>query len=69
MLFCVQGMLESMLEPHLIAAGANRTQIGLSFLILGAVYMLATPFGGLVSLFQRIAMFVKICILTINQGF
>ena len=42
-------MIESMLEPHLKdSAGANQTQVGLTFLILGGVYMATTPITGYV---------------------
>ena len=47
--FCGNGMIESMLEPHLKdSAGANQTQVGLTFLILGGVYMATTPITGFV---------------------
>ena len=43
-------MIESMLEPHLKSmAGADQMQVGITFLILGGVYMLTTPFVGYVS--------------------
>ena len=43
-------MIESMLEPHLKdAAGATQTEVGLTFLILGGVYMATTPITGYVS--------------------
>ena len=43
-------MIESMLEPHLKRkAGASQTDVGLTFLILGGVYMISSPIGGLVS--------------------
>ena len=49
--FCGNGMIESMLEPHLKdAAGATQTEVGLTFLILGGVYMATTPITGYVSL-------------------
>ena len=42
-------MIESMLEPHLKdSAGANQTEVGLTFLILGGVYMATTPITGYV---------------------
>ena len=48
--FCGNGMIESMLEPHLKdAAGATQTEVGLTFLILGGVYMATTPITGYVS--------------------
>ena len=47
--FCGNGMIESMLEPHLKdSAGANQTEVGLTFLILGGVYMATTPITGYV---------------------
>ena len=44
-------MIESMLEPHLKReAGATQADVGVTFLILGGVYMFSSPIGGLVSL-------------------
>ena len=44
-------MIESMLEPHLKRkAGASQSDVGITFLILGGVYMISSPIGGLVSL-------------------
>lgn len=48
--FCGNGMVESMLEPHLKEAGATQSQVGLTFLILGGVYMATTPIAGYVTL-------------------
>ena len=46
---CGNGMIESMLEPHLkSAAGADQMQIGITFLILGGFYMATTPVVGYV---------------------
>ena len=43
-------MIESMLEPHLKRkAGATQADVGVTFLILGGVYMFSSPIGGLVS--------------------
>ena len=43
-------MIESMLEPHLKRkAGASQSDVGITFLILGGVYMVSSPIGGLVS--------------------
>ena len=43
-------MIESMLEPHLKRkAGADQTDVGVTFLILGAVYIFSSLIGGLVS--------------------
>ena len=48
--FCGNGMIESMLEPHLKRkAGATQADVGVTFLILGGVYMFSSPIGGLVS--------------------
>lgn len=45
--FSGNGMIESMLEPHLKnAAGATQMEVGLTFLILGGVYMVSTPVAG-----------------------
>jgi len=47
--FCGNGMIESMLEPHLKRkAGATQADVGVTFLILGGVYMLSSPIGGLI---------------------
>ena len=44
-------MIESMLEPHLKRkAGASQSDVGITFLILGGVYMISSPIGGLVSM-------------------
>ena len=44
---CGNGMLESMLEPHLKYAGAGTVQVGVSFLVFGCCYMLGNVlFGG-----------------------
>ena len=37
-----------MLEPHLRSVGATQTEVGLTFLILGGVYMVTTPVAGYV---------------------
>ena len=43
-------MIESMLEPHLREdANASQNQIGVTFLILGGTYMVASPIMGYVS--------------------
>ena len=47
--FFGNGMIESMLEPHLSEAGADSTQVGWTFLIFGAVFMVSAPFAGFVS--------------------
>ena len=42
-------MIESMLEPHLKRkAMASQTEVGVSFFILGGLFMAITPIGGLV---------------------
>ena len=47
---CGNGMIESMLEPHLKRkAGADQTDVGVTFFILGAVYIFSSLIGGLVS--------------------
>ena len=49
---CGFGTVESMLEPHLKnAAGADQMQIGVTFLILGGVYMVTTPVVGYVRVY------------------
>ena len=43
------GMIESMLEPHLKRkAMASQAEVGVSFFILGGAFMVFTPIGGLV---------------------
>ena len=43
-------MIEAMLEPHLKRkASADQTDVGVTFLILGAVYMFSSLIGGVVS--------------------
>ena len=46
------GMIESMLEPHLIEAGATHNQVGLAFFICGLVFMVSAPIIGYVSNFN-----------------
>ena len=49
---CGNGMLESMLEPHLKYAGAGTVQVGVSFLVFGCCYMLGNVlFGGVCATF------------------
>ena len=43
-------MFAAMLEPHLAEAGADSTQVGLTFLIFGAIFMVSAPVAGFVSL-------------------
>ena len=52
--FFGNGMIESMLEPHLRSTGATQSQVGITFLILGGVYMVTTPIAGYVSLFHTL---------------
>ena len=47
--FFGNGMIASMLEPHLAEAGASSSEVGLTFLIFGAVFMASTPISGFVS--------------------
>ena len=43
------GMIESMLEPHLKRkAMASQAEVGVSFFLLGGVYMAFSPLVGLV---------------------
>ena len=49
---CGNGMLESMLEPHLRETGASTLDVGLSFLIFGCCYMLGNMFFGQVKDFS-----------------
>ena len=53
-------MIESMLEPHLKRkAGASQSDVGITFLILGGVYMISSPIGGLVS--RGIFNYLQVC--------
>ena len=56
---CGNGMLESMLEPHLRETGASTLDVGLSFLVFGCCYMVGNMFFGQVSLtiFKRTSTF------------
>ena len=46
---CGNGMLESMLEPHLTKSGASAIDVGISFLAFGCCYMLGNLlFGGVI---------------------
>ena len=47
--FLVNGMIQSMLEPHLRQLGANVDQIGTVFLVQGCTYMVSAIVSGLVS--------------------
>ena len=49
--FCGNGMVESMLEPHLknSEAMASQFQVSMTFLLLGGSYMLTAPSAGWVS--------------------
>ena len=46
---CGNGMLESMLEPHLKSTGASTLDVGISFLVFGCCYMVGNMFFGQVS--------------------
>ena len=45
--FC-NGMITSMLEPHLASTGATTNDVGMTFLVLGAIFMVSTPLAGMV---------------------
>ena len=48
---CGNGMLESMLEPHLTKSGASAIDVGISFLAFGCCYMLGNLlFGGVIQI-------------------
>ena len=47
--FCGDGMIESMLEPHMkSAAGSSQYDVGIAFLILGGLYMSCSLIAGVV---------------------
>ena len=48
--FFGNGMIVSMLEPHLNSVGATVNQVGIVFLVQGGVFMVATFAAGIVSL-------------------
>lgn len=55
---CGNGMLESMLEPHLTKSGASAIDVGISFLAFGCCYMLGNLlFGGLIDKFGNPVVF------------
>ena len=50
--FCGDGMIESMLEPHMkSAAGSSQYDVGIAFLILGGLYMSCSLIAGVVRIF------------------
>ena len=62
---CGNGMLESMLEPHLKYAGAGTVQVGVSFLVFGCCYMLGNVlFGGVCATYLS----VSLHLMTKNQN-
>jgi hypothetical protein len=46
--FFGNGMIVSMLEPHLNSVGATVNQVGIVFLVQGGVFMFATFAAGIV---------------------
>ena len=62
---CGNGMLESMLEPHLKYAGASTVDVGISFLVFGCCYMLGNVlFGGVMNFLKEIFL-LKIFLLNV----
>jgi hypothetical protein len=53
-------MLLSMMEPHLAAIGADTYSIGITFLIFGLVFAIATPLAGLVRKLQGVSKIIYI---------
>ena len=50
MCFCGYGMLEAMLEPHMMkTVDASQRQVGIAFLVSGTAYMVLTILVGYVS--------------------
>ena len=47
--FFGNGMIVSMLEPHLSSVGATVNQVGVVFLVQGGVFMVGTFAAGIVS--------------------
>ena len=56
---CGNGMLESMLEPHLRETGASTLDVGLSFLVFGCCYMVGNMFFGQVISFLFRLVFIN----------
>jgi len=55
---CGNGMLESMLEPHLKSVGASTLDVGVTFLIFGLSYMIGNMlFGSAIDKFGRPLLF------------
>lgn len=46
------GMIEAMLEPHMLEIHASQREVSYAFLISGAVYFIVAPITGLVSPFE-----------------
>ena len=63
--FCGQATFESFLELHIKdEAGGNQNDVSITFLIMGAVYMVSSLLAGYVRMFdffvQIISMFARI---------
>jgi len=64
---CGNGMLESMLEPHLRYAGASTMEVGVSFLLFGCCYMLGNIFfGGVIKCTFKCSQSHELIFLTLN---
>ena len=50
---CGNGMLESMLEPHLKETGAGTVDTGISFLVFGCMYMFGNLLFGAVNNYRE----------------
>ena len=54
------GMIEAMLEPHLKRkASASQAEVGISFFLLGGVYMAISPLAGLVRYYHIYLSFLR----------
>ena len=49
------GMIEAMLEPHMLEIHSSQRDVSYAFLISGAVYFIVAPFTGLVSHFKHLS--------------
>ena len=57
MCYCGYGMLEAMLEPHMMKTiNASQRQVGYAFLISGIAYMFLTLIVGYVSILENCKM-------------
>ena len=67
--FFGNGMVTALMQPHLAEAGASTTEVGISYLIFGACFAVATPTAGFVrSTWQARYLQVKVWFSDLRQG-